>query len=625
MDDWSSVKSSLGALRDNTVDALEHSNLGLALEGLDAYASVLAAIASQETVLAARRASSAPPALRGYGREWDQAIRDLYVVADVASTSRSLRTWVEVVAWFRRMISNFAAAGTSIAVRDLLSVFQSMWTTMLQHRGTDFEARQSTYLLHLAELNSHGRWPLLSDSSEQIHWHFARTFADLFRAAVVEGAPEAATLVLNYFEHGFHNGPETLRRSSTCLVLFGWLLYMLERGTEVNADVWQALGRGLDQASSLVQILEYSMSEEVESALNWTWWEIRPRGPVSSGVLQMSTYVDLAAVSLSSTHPMLGWSESELSGSTAQRLVGAIDSLLSGAYPRISQMHLASEEALGRLRQQLQAQVDRANIAREMELHRSPLDEGRVERFVESLDTTLAAERRRSFVTELAGPFADPDIHKANFQFGLDTLLAKYYFAPSDVHADPVALAQELTDSVIRGEQETVLGVVIDPAIAAAETVSLDAAIRRIADELTRRSARSAVVVTNSSLAFIALTSSGTNSDEGHVGEAPVFRVYDDRPPYVALLSRSEAPRILRGISEPVVEGDRELVTAQVVAGVSIPAPETLQEIIDRQPRTPIEEARLRATVRVRVQEFLHVDLPRPDRLVILRIPEDAL
>jgi hypothetical protein len=60
-------------------------------------------------------------------------------------------------------------------------------------------------------------------------------------------------------------------------------------------------------------------------------------------------------------------------------------------------------------------------------------------------------------------------------------------------------------------------------------------------------------------------------------------------------------------------------------SGVTELGQDTMDNIVVREPRTSMEEARLRASVRVRIQEQFEVESTKPDRVVLLRLPDDSL
>jgi hypothetical protein len=104
----------------------------------------------------------------------------------------------------------------------------------------------------------------------------------------------------------------------------------------------------------------------------------------------------------------------------------------------------------------------------------------------------------------------------------------------------------------------------------------------------------------------------------------PVLRVYDDRSPYLALLSPAGVPTVRLLPPATRVDGDEADEELAVIVGVSELPPEEMNDIVGREERSRIDEARLRGSLRIRLLEHLEITMD-PDRPAsIWTLPESA-
>ena len=108
------------------------------------------------------------------------------------------------------------------------------------------------------------------------------------------------------------------------------------------------------------------------------------------------------------------------------------------------------------------------------------------------------------------------------------------------------------------------------------------------------------------------------------LAHAQVVRVYDQRSPYVALLSPLGLPSVHLLQPTPHLDGDDALEDTEVIVGVSEVPVSEMDEIVARQERTDRERAVVRGSLRVRLFEHLTVSLDKGKRPSIWRLPEGS-
>jgi hypothetical protein len=149
----SAFESSLAALRDNVVMAIERREMGVVQDGLDVYQHLIETILDEQLSLQAATATGAGPNLP-LGREWEQIVRDLHGVVDSVSASTSRLLWVDVLSWVRRVAFACAERGALNALGMILTLFESAWSQELAAPSADTTARQDALLLRLSEFGS---------------------------------------------------------------------------------------------------------------------------------------------------------------------------------------------------------------------------------------------------------------------------------------------------------------------------------------------------------------------------------------------------------------------------------------------------------------------------------------
>jgi hypothetical protein len=166
-------------------------------------------------------------------------------------------------------------------------------------------------------------------------------------------------------------------------------------------------------------------------------------------------------------------------------------------------------------------------------LAKTPLDDARIEGFVTALRDLLVFGSR----PRLARIIVDEATSGTARKIGYRERLNKWWFVQSDVLAEPEMLARELAGALIHQEEEAIFSTILEA------TPASEAAAESIHDKLPdwlTTTEESRLILTNSWEAFSRLIpfeqlEGLTRGDLLKTASGiPVFRLYDDQPPYVA-------------------------------------------------------------------------------------------
>jgi hypothetical protein len=181
-------------------------------------------------------------------------------------------------------------------------------------------------------------------------------------------------------------------------------------------------------------------------------------------------------------------------------------------------------------------------------LAKAPLESARVERFITTLRDLLAGSRHH-----LARIIMDEATAGKRRKIEFRGPVNKWWFVESDVIAEPEMLARDLAGALIRQEDEAIVSTILEaksPVKASAESVD-----KNLSSWLTPTEG---LIVTNSWDGFSQLVTF-EQSDRLAQDDLPktasgirVFRLYDDRAPFVAAFLTPSAIRC--NVSVPIDE-----------------------------------------------------------------------
>ncbi|MFI5624091.1 hypothetical protein ACIA03_11560 [Nocardioides sp. NPDC051685] len=626
----SAFESSLAALRDNVVMAIERREVGVVQDGLDVYMHLIETIIDEQLRLQTLSANSATPE-DGFGREWDLVIRDLHGVIDSVSASDSRLLWIDAMSWVRKISVLCADRGMANALRSILTLFASAWRQELVAPGADVAARQDALLLRLAEI---GNFDLHLDRAEEavplgIAAIYTRTFLDVIKSAIDSDDPEAARVAIRYFLYGT-TSPRLQMNSivgAGLLALYGWILYGFDHGnrTEAYKETCRQIATSFEDVRALIPMLRASHRHEDELGVHW--WEMRDRGPISSGIIEIGTYISLAFILVGGRRllqePFDPTSSDDVA--SARELVDVIDSIETGSFASAREMISVSDDFLRHLKTHLTRVISQGDAILEEEDSRRQIDPSRVETFVDSVRQKLVEQRSRSLVYSLRSEPASKVV-PARSNFGIDRLVPRWYFAETRVFASAADLADQLVGALFRGIEDRILEVVVDDDTITADT-TLESLEANLEQAINKQKLPRPVVVTNSFQAHALLKGRRLDNIDASAEEftkGSVFRVFDDRNPYVALLSAAGSPTVQLSPLAPEIEGDRAYNDLGVIVGVSEVPAEEMSEIIGRKERPRREEAQLRGSLRTRLLVHLSVTVQDGRRPVIWKLPEST-
>ena len=653
----SAFESSLAALRDNVVMAIERREMGVVQDGLDVYQHLIETILDEQLGLQAATATGAGPNLP-LGREWEQIVRDLHGVVDSVSASTSRLLWVDVLSWVRRVAVACAERGVLNALGMILTLFESAWSQELAAPSADTTARQDALLLRLSEFGSFylhlGRFDQEVVRGADVI--YTRTFLRVVKSAIESGDPEAARVAIKYFLHGSTSpssnlGPVT---GAGLLALYAWVLYRFDHGTQDESfkTVCSQIANAFERDEAFVPMLR--ASDELENELGIHWWELNERGPMSSGVIQIGTYMALALLLVAG--PRLTWQPIDPSSDedvdAARRLMTVIDSWEKGSFAGARLALAVPDTRFDALKTHLASVVKQGDAVLEESYSRLPVDPARVTAFRRAVESKLTEAREGSLtaalqvaITAAAEPAREPEPvfepgetegipatalapepEPAEPNFGLDTLIPRWYFAETRVLAEPERLADELVSGLTRGEEDRILDLVVAD-LANASEITFGTLGSALANAISGGGVTNPVLVTNSYQAHALLVGRPLEMADPPptpITAGPVVRVYDDRVAYLALLSAGRSPVVQLLTPAPEIDGDEVLEDLAVLVGVNEVPQAEMDEIVASKERTRIDEARLRGSLRVRLLEHLVITMAADARPTIWTLPEST-
>lgn len=609
----SAFESSLSAVRDNIVMAIERREMGVVDDGLAVYKRLIERYLDEQLRLQAPTEHRVRLPL---SREWERMIRDLHGIIDSVSASPSRALWVDTLSWMKSLLDSCADRGVLNALGSVLSLFESAWYQQLAAPVQDAPSRQDSFLLQLSSFGMIRRFRRgqnvdLETAMEVI---YTRTFLRIIKESIETGDLELARVSVEYFLHGSKGpaGDDTPVADAGLLMIYAWILYRFDHDDQPVGFgvILRELASAFQRARGFYSILR--TADALENELGVHWWEMRGRGPTTGGTIQIGSYISLAVVLVGGRDLQLEHLDvtDDDDVALARRLLSVLESVENGGFSKALVAIDVAAESFSRLKEHLTSIVRDNDLVEERSYALLPLDPERVNAFRNAITEKLSHERAESLAAVLRTDPPTPVEHpRANF--GLDSMTPRWYFAETRVFAQPEDLAEELVRGLGRGEEDRILDLAIGDLAGIVETsledlpAQVDAAVSGVNFPC--------VVVTNSYQAHAVLTGRPVDHpvDEARrlIQDAKVVRVHDDRPPYVALLSPSGLPTV--HILTPATEapGDEQLEDVSVIVGVSELPDEEMSRLLTEHDRTPLDEARLRGSVRVRLLEHLFVSM----------------
>lgn len=624
----SAFESSLAAVRDNIVMAIERREIGVVEDGLAVYKRLIERYLDEQLRL---QAPTESPTFLPLGREWERLVRDLYGIMDSVSASPSRTLWIDALSWVKTVADACADRGVLNALGSVLGLYETAWRQELASPGHDAASRQDAFLLRVSEFGMIRR-ARRGKSPDAEHWIeviYTRTFLRIIKQSIESGDADLAKVTIEYFLHG-SKGPsdgDTAVADAGLLMIYAWILYRFDHDdqpTNFNI-VLREISSALERTSAFYPILR--AADALENELGVHWWEMRGRGPMIGGVIQIGSYVSLALILVAGFRLQFEHLDTANDGdvSLARRLLSVIESVEKGGFSKALAAVRITADSFSRLKEHLTLVIQANDLTEEQSYALLPLDPDRVASFQNAVAERLVYERSESLAAALrTEPPSLAESPGANF--GLDSLMPRWYFAGTRVFGEPERLAEELVRGLARGEEDRILDIAVGD-LSAVDEITIEDLVSTVETAVSDLSLP-AVVVTNSYQAHSLLTGQKVDlpSDTAVslTGEARVVRVYDDRPPYVAVLSPSGMPTVHVFTPATEASGDVQLEDGRVIVGVSEVPADQMNRIVSEKERTPMEEARLRGSVRVRLLEHFVVSIDKPRTPPRWRLPEGS-
>jgi hypothetical protein len=618
-------EAEVALLRDRVLVALERALSGQASEGLAAYRDLLLTAVTSYQSLQADDIPAAAPATDTYGPEHGILIRDLYDFAEVMRRPTRTRTWIDFCSFLYHILYDAARTGAIAAVSRYLDVAVAAFQGTLQ-RGAEYRDPydQDALLLRLRDLVWTTSYQRDESVQREVRRHAAAGFTKLAKAAIDAGDEGSAIFCLRYFAEAFSIDWREPRSTSEehkfimacCLELYAWYLLRLheDAASEHRARVSQWFETTLRQGDTWRALLALQ-SEAVEPYLHATWWELAGPGPSRARNLVLGTF-ELVAGLRTHLRPPRPDNADAADVALAARLLRTYEALSSAQYESLRNK-LEWDLSGQPLAASLSAIVEEANAQQRQELINAPLDAALIERFRSALRDELDPRRLDRLLNILPVDDVESVAQPSDGGFGWDGRVPKSTFVAD---GDATWLANSIGAAMRRGENDMIMDLVT--AVPGEVLVPTLGRLVELIEEYTSHLGHPelALVITNTWQAADLLTSGADTSDnvlktnEGHL----LYRVFDDRQPFVLVLHRDEAVAITRHPVQPALPGDEYLEDVKVLVGV---APLRENEV-EQLKAHGSSESEVRATVRVRVLERLFLEVRQPDLIVRFSLPE---
>jgi hypothetical protein len=537
-------EAEINVLRDNIHEAISSGASARTRQGLEIIQAAMRC-----TVQAHEKASGATVRRLSdvvfnvaYGQEWEILMRAMSDLISGSSDTLSARTKQEIHNLLFRMLQDFCVTEELPAVQSCLNLVVADWSASLASPAVNGSQAQGYILFRLSEVTEFALpmsgGPAFQESAMSL---LADTFINCAKAAVDQGDAEAAARAITFlrqtfeFESGADAG-DAFRRSRELglLVLLAWILFRKDRqlsGSETDrtaAEIESTIPQ-----HNIWELARLAQETEDQSTLGWSWWESTINlNRHWYGFPTMPTYVKLAALKLASTRPFQPPSPPAENDVVLTHNLDELLTAIRGGNFRNLRDELTSVN-LENVEETVKAVLDEVNRRRRDMLAQTRLDDARIQQFDRALRELLVDGSR----PRLAKTIADGGTSGTARKIGYWGRLNKWYFVESDVIAEPERLGRNVAGNLIHQEEQAILSTILGAAPA------YEAAAESIPDMLPdwlTSTEESRLIVTNSWDAFFQLIPFAQLQGlawgdllETALG-IPVFRVYDDRPQYVA-------------------------------------------------------------------------------------------
>lgn len=620
-------------LSDQIRDSLIKGQHGRTELGLDTLRRVLSEAPRAYRRIHTNTSASNNPTM-GYGPEWDALILSTLTVQNAGSESEHALVRQSLLSFLFRILTDALEAGEFFAARSLSEPLIKTWSDMTTKNMQWTDDESSYFLLRLGEIASSGHAggddPLRERHTALI---LTRVFVKSAKEAIDGDAlPEGALELIEIFNDrvkiaGNNERGEHLRDlfSGALLVLLAWLLFKTKGRDPKNSATNTTLRRIIEFArpETAWTGLHCAHGDDLQNELRWTWWEMPPlRGRAVAGVLELSTYIDLAALIVMTHRGVIVPPETDgLTIATSRRLLSLLDQVGDDCYPVVSSLLTGREARSQTLREQLMRKTEIDDDRRAKTLANAPLDEIRIELFRKSVERSY--RENPTILDALTEISTIPDNQPDKNLFGVNRLQDKAWFVETDVHADPSMLGKDLAKAVRTGETQ-----LLADALKTLPSTPVEGAEScfELAKLWLRKQERGhqSILVTNSFEAAQAFTTGNDLNEPARSTELGIdlYRIYADTDPFVAALNTSSGISATRRKVAHARNGDTLVNDDLLLIGVdSLTEPEIHQVL---EVNSDLKEIDVRQLVLVRVLISVTLSVSDPDGIRVWQLPASA-
>jgi hypothetical protein len=561
-------------------------------------------------------------------------------LADIQNAARNAddqRIRTEILNFFWDLVTRLLKEGHFPAARNVIANLVHMWTDIDGKAGRWDESDQDYFLLRLRESATFvtPRWtdPLSAFAGASVYLFafvaMAKTSMDAKHYGNAREVLDTLAEARQYSPDNEYQRTFESSRRSAYLLLLAWG-FLTHNGSDIDEDaahLFSALIGRLQQESPWV-VMRTAIREEQQRAIEADWWELNRkmvRG-ASSGFMELDSYIRAAAVSVASHQATFGIPQpsSAEDADWARPLATTLEQVSAPDGPFTVARRFFIDAAHERLMAELDAVIQLGELKRKEEIAATPLSSERIAAFHRGIETHLRTEP--GLVPLLSPSLAEGDAGRADF--GFNRLVPKYYFAETEVHAEPEELAETLIRGLRRGEDRIIVTAAREAS--RQEHTTLDELSDKVARWLAERpQVEGLIAITNSWRAAEVLAPQAMRwrrqpePSRISIGDRdlPLASVFDSEEPYFCLCSVPHGIEIslrrLEGDLEPgaVIHQDR------LLSLVREPTPHEIDLWVSEDVAPELD---LRQSVVVKALEALSVSTADSHLVAFWPLPEDT-
>jgi hypothetical protein len=461
-------REELALLRDRVIRSIREGLLSEVQQGYSIYSRLVDTVLHQ---LAYGMQDTASPKWvsfpRDYYPEWRWLQSDIRDFGDAAIDSGHAEMHVRTIDFISQLAYQSYQRSALGSLSTLLDLYPYLWGRLLQTNEWDAARYLLVSLQNLVDyqIGAPNGGVSSADTSQAITFSM-RTFVQLLKVAIdaedITAFREAADYfhaILSYREGGaFGKVPEL--RQAAWLGLAAWVLRSKKEKLNRPGDVPSMLSRLLDEVNDqdFWQAYGRARAESYGGSMYWDRWELELLPPMQVGILTFGQFLDQAAALKalqSDTAVALPAEPTRDDADLARALSAAIDQVEQKDWANEVSADLVNGAGRQLLRSRLNELVAAERLRWQNELRLTPLEQSRVDAFFETFEQTLLDNDESRLTKYLV---RDETIEKPEGALGINVLVPKEFFVSTYVHADPGSLGKDFALSMMRAENQYLLG-----------------------------------------------------------------------------------------------------------------------------------------------------------------------